>query len=828
MNLLSNWADKARIRNALAWEFWNQTGHPSHWCQPVRIQQITANNVNSGVDAQFLCIADMTEDGDDEFLERWGLDPNGSLYKIYNRLDNVDQSLNGGYGVEKKTREYENFSDLQTLVNALNSINSLSARRQWLYDNIDVPGLINYLAVHNLINSHDFGHKNYYIYRDTNGTGEWTLLPWDQDLSFGHRWTSFQNYFDDDIFSAGGIFIGGGDNWLMRMVSGSNELAQMYLRRLRTLMDQYYGPSTAPVNHFNNRIAAWLDVVDPPSGPNPTDAMRDFNKWGFWVENPAGGGGQTRPAADSAATQHTPRATALRITTENNLSYYPGENPYSRLNASNSQVAYGATPDLHTSLDPFIPGRRSYLYNEKGLNTSTVGLRLQNQDIPGAQTATPNVVIENIVFNPGTAGQNQEFFVIRNPNSFAVDISGWKVDGAVKHTFRPGTIIPAQGTSTSDGTSSSYVNQLVVAKTAKAFRQRSASPKGLEYRQVQGGYEGQLSARGERIQLFNAAGSLVASSSYNPAPTASQQSLRVTELNYAPAPPTAAQAAAGYQASDFEFIEITNTGAAALSLGGAGFSKGITFTFPAGFTLQPGARALIVSHQTAFGLRYGSGFSIAGQFEGTLDNAGEELELVDSVGEVVLSFAYSPAWYPAATGGNYSLVMRAANPDYAGYETPANWALSGQPGGSPGGADTAFTRVFEGWRYEHFTTAEVGNAATAGATANPDGDGLDNFTEYAFGRNPKVNDGAPLSEVSSVTTGNDKYLAITFRRQKLEADLTYVVEVSDDVGSAVWTPVDLPVGSPVDLGNGIERVTYRDFQPMSGEPRFIRVTVIKQ
>ena len=46
--------------------------------------------------------------------------------------------------------------------------------------------------------NNDQGHKNYYMYRDSNRTGEWTILPWDVDLSLGHTWTSAQNYFDDD------------------------------------------------------------------------------------------------------------------------------------------------------------------------------------------------------------------------------------------------------------------------------------------------------------------------------------------------------------------------------------------------------------------------------------------------------------------------------------------------------------------------------------------------------------------------------------------------------------------------------------------------------
>ncbi|RYD80029.1 MAG: hypothetical protein EOP84_12395, partial [Verrucomicrobiaceae bacterium] len=75
MNLLSNWADKTHVRNSLAWETWNRTGHPSHWCQPVRVHQMTNNNssLTASVDDQFLGIVDMVEDANKEFMERWGL-----------------------------------------------------------------------------------------------------------------------------------------------------------------------------------------------------------------------------------------------------------------------------------------------------------------------------------------------------------------------------------------------------------------------------------------------------------------------------------------------------------------------------------------------------------------------------------------------------------------------------------------------------------------------------------------------------------------------------------------------------------------------------------
>ena len=106
----------------------------------------------------------------------------------------------------------------------------------------------------------------------------------------------------------------------------------------------------------------------------------------------------------------------------------------------------------------------------------------------------------------------------------------------------------------------------------------------------QGPYSGQLSARGETLELRDASGTLLTSKSWAPAPTPMQSYLRITELNYSPTAPTPAESAAlpGVIASDFEFIELMNIGPNPLTLTGAQFTQGITFTFPA-FTLAPGA-----------------------------------------------------------------------------------------------------------------------------------------------------------------------------------------------------------------------------------------------
>ena len=48
----------------------------------------------------------------------------------------------------------------------------------------------------------DHAHKNYYVYRDTNGSREWRPVIWDVDLSWGHNWNDVGlDYFDNALVS---------------------------------------------------------------------------------------------------------------------------------------------------------------------------------------------------------------------------------------------------------------------------------------------------------------------------------------------------------------------------------------------------------------------------------------------------------------------------------------------------------------------------------------------------------------------------------------------------------------------------------------------------
>ena len=282
--------------------------------------------------------------------------------------------------------------------------------------------------------------------------------------------------------------------------------------------------------------------------------------------------------------------------------------------------------------------------------------------------------------------------------------------------------------------------------------------------------------------------------------------------------------------SDFEYIELINIGATPLVLTGAHFDQGLTFTFPA-FTLAAGARCLLVANLAAFQLRYGHAFDaqIVGVYDGNLDNNGETIQLLDNVGENILDFVYNNAWFPPTDEGGRTLVIRNANPDWQTYGAPTSWAISGQAGGTPGAVDLDFANVYEGWRYDHFTPLEfptpINPNAPAAVSSDVEGDTLINLAEYAFGRLPRTNDASALATTSIVNVAGTDYSAITFTRRHKALDLVYTIEVTSDF--VTWTPINLPVGSPQDLSNGLERVTYRDSEAVGGTPRFLRVRATK-
>jgi hypothetical protein len=255
-----------------------------------------------------------------------------------------------------------------------------------------------------------------------------------------------------------------------------------------------------------------------------------------------------------------------------------------------------------------------------------------------------------------------------------VDISGWTLHAGIDSpnpifTFRGGTVIPAG-------------RSLYVAADRVAFRGRAAFPTGNEALFVVGDYRGRLSARGETLELTDRNGATVATTTTPALPSLAQSYLRVTELMYNPAP----QPGDTFEAQEYEYVELKNTGATDLDLLGIRFVEGVTFSFNRRYTatLAAGQRILLVKNGAAFVERYGPEHNVALEYAGYLDNGGERIRLEDAQGEKILDFEYNDSWYPTTDGAGFSLVVVDETAPFDTWDERTQWQASPTAGGSPG------------------------------------------------------------------------------------------------------------------------------------------------
>jgi|GEM_PF-872123 len=167
--------------------------------------------------------------------------------------------------------------------------------------------------------------------------------------------------------------------------------------------------------------------------------------------------------------------------------------------------------------------------------------------------------------------------------------------------------------------------------------------------------------------------------------------LRITEIMYNPAAPSPAEIAAGFtDNNDFEFIELKNISTTqTLPLEGVRFTRGIDFTFPA-MSLAPGQYVVVVKNEAAFRFRYPDFTgTIAGQYDGRLDNAGERLTLEMPVGGVIHDFEYNDRWYRHTDGEGFSLTVRDPAAAKVLWNVKDGWRASEPLGGTPGTDETA-------------------------------------------------------------------------------------------------------------------------------------------
>jgi hypothetical protein len=172
--------------------------------------------------------------------------------------------------------------------------------------------------------------------------------------------------------------------------------------------------------------------------------------------------------------------------------------------------------------------------------------------------------------------------------------------------------------------------------------------------------------------------------------------LAVSELNYHPTAPTPIESAAlgAVGQDEFEFIEIRNVGMSAASLSGIRLADGVEFDFTTAKVkrLDPGQFVLVVKNELAFVQRYGVGLPIAGSYLGSLNDDGEDVDLVDGLGQVIFTvkFADSDPWPQRADGLGATLeLIDPLNTAAAQQSKYYSWRGSQRFGGTPGSDSVA-------------------------------------------------------------------------------------------------------------------------------------------
>ena len=189
------------------------------------------------------------------------------------------------------------------------------------------------------------------------------------------------------------------------------------------------------------------------------------------------------------------------------------------------------------------------------------------------------------------------------------------------------------------------------------------------------------------LTALNMAGAAVGSDTItitnNGPEAASAANVVLSEINYHPPDP---------DGGTLEFIELQNIGSRTVVFTGCAFAAGISFAFPANYSIPAGGYALVVQNTAAFSTRYGAGLPIAGEWSAAtrLSNGGDRLALLDAGGAPIKDFSYDDVapWpvSPDGTGNTLVLVSPLTNPDHS---LAASWRASTNSGGSPGAEDPA-------------------------------------------------------------------------------------------------------------------------------------------
>lgn len=268
-NLNTEGSDPTFIRPPLAFDTYRRAGNPACKVFPVQLR------LNGKADR----LANYVEQVDTLFVRRFGYNDQGVLYKFVQRGQITPVFSDSTDGVEKKTFLNEPNTDLQQIVDAL-KLPTAAQRQAFFFDKFNIPVFVNFLACRSLVQDADDVRKNFYLYYDRQETGEWVIFPWDKDWTFGVTGDGGDSlphpFFGEPAYSKPDSQA----NVLWQYFFTDPLPREMYLRRLRSVIDQQLQPPWTPAEFltFETRVDEWLSriVKDQPSAAGGVQDIKNF------------------------------------------------------------------------------------------------------------------------------------------------------------------------------------------------------------------------------------------------------------------------------------------------------------------------------------------------------------------------------------------------------------------------------------------------------------------------------------------------------------------------------------------------------------------------
>ena len=187
---------------------------------------------------------------------------------------------------------------------------------------------------------------------------------------------------------------------------------------------------------------------------------------------------------------------------------------------------------------------------------------------------------------------------------------------------------------------------------------------------------------------------------------------------------------------------------------------------------------------------------------------------------------------PIAGATNATLSIPVVMGAHAGAYSVVISNETGSAGTPPAILTVGAATTFAHWQQSRFTADQLGDSSVSGANADPMKTGIGNLLRYAFNTEPFADGRSVMPATTTEVSAADgkRHLTFAYRQRIINSDLSYSVEVSDNLGAWDGSGAQVEqVGAPTPTGDGVTQIVkVRVIAPMDGVVRkFIHLRVIK-